>query len=83
MRSKDLIKKRTKERASDSIPPPAAARDELINILAHNMKALPGDLISSKEAVEAMRGAGANVHSVAKLNDICRKYLGRKGYYVP
>lgn len=81
--SKQIIARHLAARAGDSIPPAPKELDVLVDMLAHNETAPLGCKVSAKEALEAMRAAGAiSVRSIARVNDICRKYLGRKGFYV-
>jgi hypothetical protein len=68
---------------TDSIPPPPAVLDVLLDIIARNFTAAPIDQIPAKEAIIAMQSAGASRDLyIPKLNAICRKYFGLKGYYV-
>lgn len=83
MRSKDLIEKYKRERPGDSIMPPDPALKELERIIDYNETAPLGSKVSAKEALEAMRTAGAtSVRSIARVNDVCRKYLQRRSFYV-
>ncbi len=66
-------------RARGSVPPPDDALRQLVEVLESNDT--PGTAkVDSKAVVDALQ---QHIPNSIRLNHICRKYLGRKGFWAP
>ena len=66
-------------KARGSVPPPDNVLQELVDVVENNDT--PGSAKVDTRAV--LQALGAHIPNSQRLNHICRKYLGRKGFWAP